>query len=163
VSQPTPPSPPSSSASAQATVLRPEPSRLLAAWWAAVHALALASLPLIDWPKGCAIAAAAAVIGHAAVRRPRPPPRLLIYRGDGQVDWPEAGLAGLEIADGTRFTGRWVCLELRAPGAARPRRVLLIVDQLDFATWRTLLARLGRTRLVPRSAPVRRNGSPDLR
>jgi hypothetical protein len=124
--------------------------------------LAIAALPLIGWPAGCAAVAAIGVLAHAVARRPRPAPALLIH-GDGQVDWPAAGFVGLEIADGTRFTSLWTLLLLRPPGGARALRVLLIADQLDTATWRTLLARLGRAGAVGRSSRAEHVRRPDLR
>jgi hypothetical protein len=124
--------------------------------------LGVAALPLIGWPAGCAAAAAVGVLAHAVVRRPRPAPALLIY-GDGQVDWPAAGFAGLEIADGTRFTALWALLVLRPPGGAPAFRVLLIADQLDTATWRTLLARLGRAGAIGRPPRADHDRRRDLR
>jgi hypothetical protein len=54
-------------------------------------------------------------------------------------------------------------LLLRPPGGARALRVLLIADQLDTATWRTLLARLGRAGAVGRSSRAEHVRRPDLR
>jgi hypothetical protein len=123
---------------------------LLAAWWIAVHALALASLPFVDWPWWAAAAAALAVLMHGLVRRPVHAPAPLIFRGDGRIAWLQAGAVDLELIEGTRFTRAWVSLRLRPASGGPAARVLLLADQLDPATWRTLLARLGRARAPQR-------------
>ena len=91
---------------------------------------------------------------------PQSAPLLLIIYGDGQVDWPEAGWAGLEIADGTRFTALWALLLLRPPAGGSDLRVLLIADQLDMVTWRTLLARVGQAHAVGRSRRAEHEAGP---
>jgi hypothetical protein len=92
------------------------------------------------------------VLAHGLVRRPAHPPAPLIFRDDGRIDWLQAGATDLELVEGTRFTRAWVSLQLRPAGGGPAVRVVLLADQLDPATWRTLLARLGRVR-APRRKP----------
>ncbi|HEX7081896.1 MAG TPA: protein YgfX [Gammaproteobacteria bacterium] len=134
----------SSSASARAFVLTPEPSRLLAAWRFAVHALAVAGVAAsgIGWPVK--LGAVAAVLAHAAARRV-PRPSRIVRTADGAWALPDRGLDGLELRPGTAVAPFWVSLRLAAPGA-RAFVVLLLKDQVDQEAWRALQAELRRSR-----------------
>jgi hypothetical protein len=86
-----------------------------------------------------------AVACHAYARRPRKPERLVI-RADGRVELPERGLVGLELGERTRYTSAWVRLDVRGSGHAQDW--VLLADQVNPETWRTLqvaLRRVGAT------------------
>ncbi len=138
---PTPRAPGSSPESGAALVLRPEPSRWLALWWCAVHALAAAAVLASAVPALPAAAALAALFAHAWLRRPGPPVRLERSREGGWA-LPAEGLRGFVLAPGSAVGPFWVHLRLEGPGGRRA--VLLLRDQLDPETWRGLQAELRR-------------------
>jgi hypothetical protein len=155
VPRPIPTSRGSSSESARAIDLRPEPSLILSVWWVALHCIVLAALAMLGAPGVPKVLAAIAALAHAAVFRPRCAPRL-VWRG-GRVTVPELGVHDLTLGPRSRHCGLWIRLDLR--GAGRTLDVLLLADQLEPETWRTLRAELARVQ------PATASGDPgrDLR
>jgi hypothetical protein len=137
----TPTSRSSSSESARVIDLKPEPSAALAIWWIALHATLVGACIEVGAPWSAKVAALAAVACHALARRPRRPERLVIG-ADGRVALPERGVAGLELGARSRYTSAWVRLELR--GSGRALHWVLLADQVDPETWRTLQLELRR-------------------
>ncbi len=138
---PIPRAPASSPESGPVFVLNPEPSRWLAAWWWAVHALAAAAVLASAVPAGLAAAALAVLLAHAWRRRPGPPVRLE-RAPDGVWTLPGEGLGALRLAPGSAVGPYWVHLKLAGPGGRRA--VLLLRDQLGAEAWRGLQAALRR-------------------
>ena len=103
----------------------------------------LAALALLGAPWIVKGAGALAALAHAVVFRPRHTPRL-VWR-DGRVDLPDLELDGLTLGRRTRHCGLWIRLDLR--GAGRVLDILLLVDQVEPALWRTLRAELARLAL----------------
>lgn len=114
---------------------------MLAVWHIAVHAVAAASFLLCGLPRPISLLGAAAVVAHAALRRP---PRAVPVRRlpDGSWALPTRGLDGLVLRPGSAVGPFWVRLRLGAPGSAAD--VLLLKDQLDADAWRRLQADLRR-------------------
>jgi hypothetical protein len=134
----------SSTSSATAWAVEPAPSRLVAVWYAAVHALAAASFLAsgLDWP--IKLAGVTAVVTHAVLRR-RPSPTRIARLADGTWSLPALGYERLTLRPGTAVGPFWVKVVLGGPGA-KPLTVLLVKDQLDPASWRRLQAELRRAR-----------------
>lgn len=93
----------------------------------------------LAWP--IKIVGVAAVLAHAALRRP---PRATEVRRlpDGTWSLPALGLDRLDLRPGTAVGPFWVRLHLGT--ADRVVSVLLLRDQLDAETWRRLQAELRR-------------------
>jgi hypothetical protein len=135
----TPTSHDSSSASAPAIDLQPNPSAILAVWWIALHALVAAALALLGAPwllKGLALLV---LLVHAIALAPERAGRVVIRR-DGRVTLPELGLDDLALGPRTLFTTHWVRLDLRGSGGAFD--ILLLADQVDPVAWHTLQVEL---------------------
>jgi hypothetical protein len=132
--------PDSSNSFEAAFILRPEPSRWLAAWWSLLHAVVAAAVLALylSWPP--ALFALPAIVAHAVVCRPAAAPRLQV---GPQRRWslPERSLHGLMLAAGSTYTANWVDLVLQHE-SGRVARVLLVRDQLPAEDWRRLQALL---------------------
>jgi hypothetical protein len=116
---------------------------LLPLWWALLHGLLGAAVALVGWPlvlKGLALAA---VVGHAVLRRPAPPPSLVLV-DDGACAVPEWQTGLQPLGARTLVAPFWVRLDLgRGPWR---RDLILLVDQLEPKEWRRLRAALARAR-----------------
>lgn len=139
---PTPPPPPSSSASAPVIVLRPRPSRLLRAWWLALHALLFVAALLVTGPAWARGLAAGLVLIHAFARRPAATPSPIEVAADACCHIPALEEGWLAPGPHTRLADAWILLSLQ--GKARRRDILLCADQVDAASWARLSARLRR-------------------
>jgi hypothetical protein len=154
---PIPTSPASSSESARVIDLRPEPSLILWAWWAALHGVVLAALAMLGAPWVLKSAAGLAALAHSIAFRPRRTPRLILSAG--RVAVPELELENLALGRRTRHSSLWVRLDLRGPGGALD--ILLLADQVDPILWRMLRAELAR--LGPEGATGGNPSHRDLR
>ena len=130
------------------------------AWWLALHGVVLAAIVELGapWPVKCL--ALLAALGHAAVFRPRPTPRLVLH-GDGRVALPELGFEDFRVGPRSRHCGLWIRLDLRS--AERALDILLLADQLDDFRWRSLRAELERLRTGGAPADTGGDPRPDLR
>jgi hypothetical protein len=123
-----------------------EASRLVLAWWAALHVLLAVATLLVAWPIALELAALVAVAAHAVVGRPRGGPRSIEVAADGSCVVPEWGLSPTAPGPRTLVCTWWIRLDLRS-GTGPPRRdILLFVDQLDGEQWARLRALLERAR-----------------
>jgi hypothetical protein len=91
------------------------------------------------------------IAGHAALRRPAPPPGLLLVASDGMCRVPELDPRWLPPGPHTRLAAYWVSLSFDEDRSRRD--ILLWVDQIDAASWARLRARLLR-RDVAGTIPV---------
>jgi len=157
---PTQTSPHSSTESGIVIDLEPERSRLLVAWWIALHLLLLGVAAYIPGPMAMKLCGALLVPLHAAARWPSAPPRVVCYR-DGAWAVPELGLAGLRLGGRTRYTTLWVRLSLVA--STRALDIVLLVDQLDVHAWRRLQVSLRSGADRAAVAPGSPRGSAKLR
>jgi hypothetical protein len=151
-------------ASAPVIVLRLNPSRLLRAWWLALHAVLLGAAVLTGWPWWCRALAMLVVAAHGIVRRPAPPPGLILVAADGCCRVPGLDTGWLAPTPRTRIAPYWLLLSLGEERRAR-HDILLWVDQVDAATWARLTACLLRRRGVgttPAGEPRSTRGA-DLR
>src|SRR5690554_1307128 len=105
----------SSSESVAPFTIDPVPSRLLAGWHVAVHAVAATSFLIagLAWPVK--IVGIAGVLAHSVLRRP---PRATPLRrgGDGTWSLPARGLDRLLLRPGTAVGPFWIRLRLGAAG-----------------------------------------------
>ena len=139
--------PDSSTACAGAFVLEPEPSRLLAAWWLAVHAIAVTGILASGLILPLKLPAVAGVLVHGVVRRASRPTK--VARGaDGTWSMPQRGHSRLSLCDGTSVGPFWILLRFRSAHGRRPLSVLLLRDQLNAESWRAVQAELRRTKPV---------------
>ncbi len=123
--------PDSSERSAPAVLVRLDRSRLLAAWWLALHGLV--GLSLIMTNPVAAVLGAPLVAWHAAARRPARPP-LLVVSGR-RFALPAEGRFDLALTPRSRAGSLWLSLSFDdCPG----RPLLVLRDQLDAAGWRRL-------------------------
>ena len=132
-----------SPASADALILRPAPSRRLAVWLTAVHAIAIAgvlALPCGAIVRGVSVVA---ILIHGWLRRPASAGTIVVT-ADGLWALPDLGLTELRVTGATCWSRGWADLRLR--GEAGERAILLLEDQLRREDWCRLQARLGRTR-----------------
>lgn len=127
--------PSSSRASAAVTLLKLEPSRWLAGWWAGLHAL-LAGAALLGRisPSATALLLGAIAL-HGVGRFPRTP-GLLVFSAAGLWSLPERGQHALRLGAETACCAWWARLVLVGPGTRV--RVLVLRDQLDTESWRLL-------------------------
>lgn len=139
-----PPPPSSSSAFAPALILRPKASRALWLWWLALHALLAAAALLVASPWPIKLAALLAVGSHGVVRRPRPPPAVILVDADAHCIVPAWSAGRLALGARTVVCPHWLRLDL---GTGPQRRdMLLVADQLPPVEWARLRALLDRTR-----------------
>lgn len=105
-----------------------------------MHALAIVSVVLcgLAWPFK--LAAIAALLAHAALRRV-PAPMSIARDSEGYWSLPSLGLARLTLRPGTAVGPFWARLTLGSAGS-RSITVLMLVDQLDRESWRRLQAAL---------------------
>jgi hypothetical protein len=125
-------------------VLTPKISRVLWAWWVALHALLAAAVALVAAPEAIKVLAMIAIVGHGVVRRPRGRPRLVVVTADGFCAVPDWGTGRRPIGSRTLLCPFWVKLDLGR--GLRRRDILLIADQVPPEDWRRLRALLARTR-----------------
>jgi hypothetical protein len=125
--------------------LKPEPSRVLKIWWCALHALLAVAALLVGWPWPVRAAWILAVLIHAALRRPRATPSLLIVGADGSWQIPEWGHETLPLARGSVLTPLGLALHLGI--GPKRRHVLLLRDQVGPDDWRRLSAIMRRARM----------------
>jgi hypothetical protein len=114
----------------------------LSAWWWSLHVLLLAASALIGIAMAIKLLVAAAIVAHAALRRPLAPPKLVIVTADGFCDVPEWGSKRWPLGAGTLVCPFWIRLEL---GPTR-RDIVLVADQVRPEAWRRLRALLMRMR-----------------
>jgi len=116
---------------------------VLAVWWVAVHALAVAALVVLAAPWLLKALVLLTVLVHAIALAPERAPRV-VYRSDGRIAIPERGLDDLTLGPRTLYTRSWVRLDLEGEG--RRVEILLLVDQVSPEVWRALQAQLRRFR-----------------
>jgi hypothetical protein len=113
-------------------------------WWLALHALLAAAALLVAAPWAIKLAALLAVGGHGAVRRPRPPPEVILVDADAHCIVPAWNAGRLALGARTVVCPHWLRLDL---GTGPQRRdILLVADQLGRVEWARLRALLERTR-----------------
>jgi hypothetical protein len=130
-------------------------------WWVALHALAVAGIPWLGLDSFAAVGLALLLGAHALVRRRFAPPPELLLDAAGFWSVPALGLAGLTVGPDTRYTTFWVRLSLVGVGGGLD--ILLLADQLDAESWRTLQVRLRRGSAVGGSFAARSERGRDLR
>jgi hypothetical protein len=109
-----------------------EPSRVLLAWWLALHGLTGAALCLSAGVPG--LAGLPILLLHGWLRRPVRERRLLV-RGNSCCCLPLEGRFGLTLTTASQAGPGWVRLVF----SDQPRKGLLVLrDQLDRAGWRRL-------------------------
>jgi hypothetical protein len=86
------------------------------------------------------------------------PPALLVLAEDGAWYVAGRGVTPFTLGPRTSLAPFWVRLDLRPDECRRALDIVLIVDQLDAATWRRLAARLRRAPLPP--SPTRAANRP---
>jgi hypothetical protein len=127
-----------------------------------LHGLLLGAATLVGaawWLKGLAVLA---VVVHAVVRRPAATPSPILVAEDGSCRVPALEAAWLVPGPRTRLAAHWLRLSL--VGGARPRDILLCVDQVDAAGWARLNARLRRRPAgTPADTRTQRTRPVDLR
>ena len=129
---------PSSSESARAIDLRPEPSALAAVWWLALHALVVAAVVVLGVPLA---AQGPRIALRAAFTRSRCRPSVRLGSstgGDGRVGVPELGLDDLdarpahplhrELGRGSTFAGRNARFRVAARRSGRSRGLAPTAD-----------------------------------
>lgn len=121
-------------------ILGLKPSRLLRAWWCALHALLAAAILLAGMPMALKAILLAALVGHGAVRRPRPGPTVIHVAADGSCDVPEWRTGNLSLGAGTLVCPFWIKLDLGR--GIRQRYIFLFADQVGPDDWRRLRALL---------------------
>jgi hypothetical protein len=114
----------------------------LAFWWLGLHTLLAASALLMGWPWLAKSAAIAALVAHAAWRRPQPAHGVIEVDADGACRIP--GVSAVPFTPGTRTRLAPYWLRIAAPGGSGPLDILLLADQLDPRDWRRLTAILRR-------------------
>ena len=111
-------------------------------WWLGLHALLAVAALLVGWSWFAKAVAIVAVLGHAAWRRPAPPPGVIEFGADGACSIPGLGLPPLALGTRTRLSPFW--LHIVAGSGAETLDILLLVDQLEPDDWRRLSAILRR-------------------
>lgn len=105
------------------------------AWWLGVHAVGGVGLVASGLPRAAALAAGAAVLAHAWLTAPAPPPLLLVTES-GRWSVPARGLFGLELDERSAYTSSWARLELELGG--RRARLVLLKAEYGAAEWRRI-------------------------
>jgi len=113
-------------------------------WWLALHALLAAAVVLVASPWPIKLAALLAVGGHGVVRRPRPPPAVILVDADAHCIVPAWSADRLALGARTVVCPHWLRLDLGT--GPQQRDLLLVVDQLAPFEWARLRAVLDRTR-----------------
>lgn len=121
-------------------MLRIEPSRLLRAWWFALHSLLALSVALLGW-GWIAVLLWLAIALHARYGCPRVTIPLLVER-DGAWSVPSKQLYDLRLGPDTSYSYEWASLRLESQHRGDVVRVLLLRDQLERDAWRRLQQRL---------------------
>jgi hypothetical protein len=119
---------------------------VLSAWWWSLHLLLLAAAALVGWPVLVKGLAAATVLVHGILRRPRGSPRLVVVSAGGLCSVPEWQAEPRPLGERTLVCPFWVRLDVGA-GPGR-RDIVLVADQVRPEEWRRLRAILDRVRRV---------------
>jgi hypothetical protein len=117
---------------------------LLWAWWLALHTLLCAAVLLTGVPWQARLAGVAAVLGHAALRRPRRSPSPILVSANAECAVPDWYAGSRALGARTVVCPYWIRLDL-GTGLTR-HDILLCADQLGRDEWarlRGLLARRG--------------------
>jgi hypothetical protein len=108
-----------------------------------LHLLLVAATLLVAWPPGAKLVALVAVTGHAALRRPRPPPARVVIGANAACAVAHRS-SPVALGPRTVVCSHWVRLDLGT--GPRPRDIVLFADQLDPEAWARLRALLARGR-----------------
>ena len=108
-----------------------------------MHALVAAAVVLAALPALAKALAFVALLGHAAVRRPRAAPSVLRFAADGSCAVPEWRTAWQRLGPDTLICPYWIRIHLNR--RVGPRYILLFADQVAPHEWRRLRALLRRS------------------